>query len=143
MKLLPTITGPADLKKLSVEQLPQLAAEVRQAICEQVAKSGGHLAPNLGVVDLTIALHYVFDFGHDRLLWDVGHQCYTHKLLTGRQHLLGKLRQRGHLVVRFRLLLVQLDDAFEFLVRRDLRGVDVRHHPENLVDATSLGDHIG
>jgi len=95
MNLLPTITGPADLKKLSVEQLPQLAAEVRQAICEQVAKSGGHLAPNLGVVDLTIALHYVFDFGHDRLLWDVGHQCYTHKLLTGRQHLLGKLRQRG------------------------------------------------
>jgi 1-deoxy-D-xylulose-5-phosphate synthase len=95
MKLLPTIAGPADLKKLSVEQLPQLAAEVRQAICEQVAKSGGHLAPNLGVVDLTIAMHYVFDFGHDRLLWDVGHQCYTHKLLTGRQHLLGKLRQRG------------------------------------------------
>ena len=95
MKLLSTITGPADLKKLSVDQLPQLASEVRQAICDQVAKSGGHLAPNLGVVDLTIALHYVFDFGHDRLLWDVGHQCYTHKLLTGRQHLLGKLRQRG------------------------------------------------
>jgi 1-deoxy-D-xylulose-5-phosphate synthase len=95
MKLLPTIAGPADLKKLSVDQLPQLAAEVRQAICDQVARSGGHLAPNLGVVDLTIALHYVFDFGHDRLLWDVGHQCYTHKLLTGRQHLLGKLRQRG------------------------------------------------
>ena len=95
MNLLPTIAGPADLKKLSVDQLPQLAKEVRQAICDQVAKSGGHLAPNLGVVDLTIAMHYVFDFGHDRLLWDVGHQCYTHKLLTGRQHLLGKLRQRG------------------------------------------------
>jgi 1-deoxy-D-xylulose-5-phosphate synthase len=95
MKLLPTIAGPADLKKLSVDQLPQLAKEVREAICDQVAKSGGHLAPNLGVVDLTIAMHYVFDFGHDRLLWDVGHQCYTHKLLTGRQHLLGKLRQRG------------------------------------------------
>ncbi|MFM8639434.1 MAG: 1-deoxy-D-xylulose-5-phosphate synthase [Planctomycetota bacterium] len=95
MKILPTISGPADLKKLTVDQLPQLAAEVRAAICEQVARSGGHLAPNLGVVDLTIAMHYVFDFGHDRLLWDVGHQCYTHKLLTGRQHLLGKLRQRG------------------------------------------------
>ena len=95
MKILPTIAGPADLKKLSIEQLPALAKEVRQAICDQVAKSGGHLAPNLGVVDLTIAMHYVFDFGHDRLLWDVGHQCYTHKLLTGRQHLLGKLRQRG------------------------------------------------
>ncbi|MFM8731228.1 MAG: 1-deoxy-D-xylulose-5-phosphate synthase N-terminal domain-containing protein, partial [Phycisphaerales bacterium] len=95
MKILPTIGGPADLKKLSIEQLPALAKEVRQAICDQVAKSGGHLAPNLGVVDLTIAMHYVFDFGHDRLLWDVGHQCYTHKLITGRQHLLGKLRQRG------------------------------------------------
>jgi 1-deoxy-D-xylulose-5-phosphate synthase len=95
MKILPTISGPADLKKLSIDQLVELAAEVRHAICDQVSKSGGHLAPNLGVVDLTIALHYVFDFGHDRLLWDVGHQCYTHKLLTGRQHLLGKLRQRG------------------------------------------------
>jgi 1-deoxy-D-xylulose-5-phosphate synthase len=95
MKILPTVGTPADLKKLSVDQLTDLAAEVRQAICDQVAQSGGHLAPNLGVVELTIALHYVFDFGHDRLLWDVGHQCYTHKLLTGRQHLLGKLRQRG------------------------------------------------
>lgn len=95
MKILPTLAGPADLKRLSIDQLTELAAEVRQAICDQVAKSGGHLAPNLGVVDLTIALHYVFDFGHDRLLFDVGHQCYTHKLLTGRQHLLGKLRQRG------------------------------------------------
>lgn len=95
MKILPTLAGPADLKRLSIDQLTELASEVRQAICDQVAKSGGHLAPNLGVVDLTIALHYVFDFGHDRLLFDVGHQCYTHKLLTGRQHLLGKLRQRG------------------------------------------------
>jgi 1-deoxy-D-xylulose-5-phosphate synthase len=95
MKILPTIAGPQDLKKLSIDQLVELAAEVRKAICDQVARSGGHLAPNLGVVDLTIALHYVFDFGHDRLLWDVGHQCYTHKLLTGRQHLLGRLRQRG------------------------------------------------
>lgn len=95
MKILPTIAGPQDIKKLTMDQLVELAAEVRKAICDQVARSGGHLAPNLGVVDLTIALHYVFDFGHDRLLWDVGHQCYTHKLLTGRQHLLGKLRQRG------------------------------------------------
>ena len=92
---LPSINSPADLKALSVNQLPELADEVRWAICEQVKKSGGHLAPNLGVVELTIALHYVFDFGHDRLLFDVGHQCYPHKLLTGRAHLLGKLRQRG------------------------------------------------
>jgi 1-deoxy-D-xylulose-5-phosphate synthase len=92
--LLPGIQSPADLKKLSIDQLPQLAAEIRQAICDQVSKTGGHLAPNLGVVELTIAMHYVFDFSTDRLLFDVGHQCYPHKLLTGRQSLLGKLRTR-------------------------------------------------
>jgi 1-deoxy-D-xylulose-5-phosphate synthase len=92
--LLPTIHGPADLKKLPIDQLPRLAEEIRHAICSTVSKTGGHLAPNLGVVELTIALHYVFDFAHDRLLFDVGHQCYTHKLLTGRQDLLTKLRKR-------------------------------------------------
>ncbi len=94
-RLLPGISGPSDLKKLTLEQLDELAAEIRFAICDQVSKTGGHLAPNLGVVELTIAMHYVFDFGHDRLLFDVGHQCYPHKLLTGRHHMLGKLRQRG------------------------------------------------
>ncbi len=93
--LLEKISGPADLKKLSIEQLSDLAQELREAICKQVSTSGGHLAPNLGVVELTIALHYVFDFAHDRLLFDVGHQCYTHKLLTGRQPLLSKLRQKN------------------------------------------------
>ena len=93
--LLPTLRGPRDLKKLSVDQLPDLAQEIRHEICEQVSRTGGHLAPNLGVVELTIALHYVFDFRRDRLLFDVGHQCYPHKLLTGRQHLLPKLRQAG------------------------------------------------
>ncbi len=92
--LLKTIQSPTELKRLSVDQLPQLAQEIRQAICDQVAKTGGHLAPNLGVVELTIALHYVFDFGRDRLLFDVGHQCYPHKLLTGRLGLLPKLRTR-------------------------------------------------
>ncbi|MEZ6233700.1 MAG: 1-deoxy-D-xylulose-5-phosphate synthase [Phycisphaerales bacterium] len=108
--LLPTIKSPADLKALPVERLPDLAAEMRRAICDQVSRSGGHLAPNLGVVELTIALHYVFDFsptpsvgpnigpgakgGGDRLLFDVGHQCYPHKLLTGRQPLLAGLRTR-------------------------------------------------
>jgi 1-deoxy-D-xylulose-5-phosphate synthase len=93
--LLSTIKSPEDLKKIPISDLPKLADEVRHAICEQVKKGGGHLASNLGVVDLTIALHYVFDFSHDRMLFDVGHQCYTHKLLTGRQPLLEKLRQRG------------------------------------------------
>ncbi len=92
--LLSTIHSPADLRRLSIEQLEALAAEVRQTIYDQVSKTGGHLAPNLGVVELTIALHYVFDFSYDRLLFDVGHQCYPHKLLTGRLPLLGKLRTR-------------------------------------------------
>lgn len=95
--LLQTIQGPADLKKLSVDELKALAQDIRNAICDQVSQTGGHLAPNLGVVELTLALHYVFDFGpdDDRLLFDVGHQCYPHKLVTGRLPLLGKLRQRG------------------------------------------------
>lgn len=95
LSLLPTVRTPQDLRAIPFEQLPRLAAEIRHAICEQVRVSGGHLAPNLGVVELTIALHYVFDFGHDRLLFDVGHQCYPHKLLTGRLPLLDRLRQRG------------------------------------------------
>ncbi|MFO0828535.1 MAG: 1-deoxy-D-xylulose-5-phosphate synthase [Phycisphaerales bacterium] len=94
LPLLSKISSPADMRRLPISALPELAAEIRLAICDQISRSGGHLAPNLGVVDLTIALHYVFDFGHDRLLFDVGHQCYTHKLLTGRLPLLGKLRQR-------------------------------------------------
>jgi 1-deoxy-D-xylulose-5-phosphate synthase len=92
--LLRRISGPADLKALSVERLGELAGEIRRAICEQVSRSGGHLAPNLGVVELTLALHRVFDFGRDRLLFDVGHQCYAHKLITGRLPLLQRLRQR-------------------------------------------------
>ncbi len=98
LKQLSKIQGPADLKKLDIDQLTELAADIRAAICDQVAQTGGHLAPNLGVVELTIALHYVFDFGPqvdgDRLLFDVGHQCYPHKLLTGRLNMLPKLRTR-------------------------------------------------
>jgi 1-deoxy-D-xylulose-5-phosphate synthase len=95
LTILPGIHTPADLKALDLEQLPILAAEMRQEICSQVQQTGGHLAPNLGVIELFIALHWVFDFGHDRLLFDVGHQCYPHKLLTGRYPLLSKLRQRN------------------------------------------------
>ncbi len=95
--LLESLGGPADLKQLPLEQLEELGEEIRHAICEQVSQTGGHLAPNLGVVELTLALHYVFDFVEDRLLFDVGHQCYPHKLLTGRFGLLPKLRQSGGL----------------------------------------------
>ncbi|MBX3357777.1 MAG: 1-deoxy-D-xylulose-5-phosphate synthase [Phycisphaeraceae bacterium] len=92
MSILEQIKSPADLRRLPVEQLPQVAQEIREAIVHQVSRSGGHLAPNLGVVELTIAMHYVFDFAHDRLLFDVGHQCYPHKLLTGRLPMFGALR---------------------------------------------------
>ena len=94
LKHLPGIKSPQDLKQLKLEELVELAAELRFVICDQVSKSGGHLAPNLGVVELSIALHYVFDFEQDRLLFDVGHQCYPHKLLTGRQDKLDRLRMR-------------------------------------------------
>jgi 1-deoxy-D-xylulose-5-phosphate synthase len=84
MRILPTITSPSQIRSMEIAELEVLAAEIREAICEQVSRTGGHLTPNLGVVELSIALHYVFDFSHDRLLFDVGHQCYPHKLLTGR-----------------------------------------------------------
>jgi 1-deoxy-D-xylulose-5-phosphate synthase len=94
MGLLSTIRGPEDLKRLGVDQLPELCAQIRERITSQVSRTGGHLAPNLGVVELTVALHYVFDFKWDRLLFDVGHQCYPHKLLTGRLDDLNRLRTR-------------------------------------------------
>lgn len=92
-ELLEQINSPADLKKLSVEQLKILAGEIREFILSSVSETGGHLASNLGVVELTLALHYVFDFKNDKLLWDVGHQCYTHKIITGRRDDFDKLRQ--------------------------------------------------
>lgn len=91
--LLSCIETPCQLKTLSYEQLIELAEEIRAKIIGTVAENGGHLAPSLGVVELTIALHYVFDAAHDRFIWDVGHQAYTHKLLTGRQRQFGSLRQ--------------------------------------------------
>jgi len=91
--LLDCINSPADLKKLSVEQLGTLAAELRETIIQTVSKTGGHLAPCLGVVELTLAIHYVFDTPEDKLVWDVGHQSYAHKLLTGRREKFHTLRQ--------------------------------------------------
>lgn len=91
-KLLDGIDIPADLRKLRMEQLPQLAQEIRTLIIETVAAQGGHLAPNLGVVELTIALHYVFNTPKDKLVWDVGHQAYIHKILTGRKDFFKTLR---------------------------------------------------
>ena len=90
--LLNTITDPAKLRTLERKLLPQLADELRQFLVESVAKTGGHLSSNLGTVELTIALHYVFNTPYDRLVWDVGHQTYVHKILTGRREGMSKLR---------------------------------------------------
>jgi 1-deoxy-D-xylulose-5-phosphate synthase len=91
--LLDKVNSPDDLKKLTVPQLEMLAQQIRQFILDSVSKTGGHLASNLGVVELTLALHYVFNFKRDKLLWDVGHQCYTHKIITGRKDKFQQLRQ--------------------------------------------------
>ena len=84
-----------DIKKIPVDRLPALAEEIRSFLVQSVSRTGGHLASNLGVVELTMALHYVYDLPADRIIWDVGHQCYTHKILTGRKHLFSTLRQEG------------------------------------------------
>jgi 1-deoxy-D-xylulose-5-phosphate synthase len=94
-RLLEKIDSPADLKDLSMDQLETLAYEIRQKIIETVSKTGGHLAPSLGVVELAIALHYVFDAPTDKIIWDVGHQAYAHKLLTGRRERFHTLRTYG------------------------------------------------
>ena len=83
-KLLSKIKSPADVKKIEEDELPVLCTEIREKLVEVVSVNGGHLSPNLGVVELTVAMHRVFDFPTDSLVWDVGHQSYTHKLLTGR-----------------------------------------------------------
>ena len=87
MTLLETISGPRDLDALSPEQLEQLATEIREFLVASVSKTGGHLGPNLGVVEMTIAIHRVFDSPRDAIVFDTGHQSYVHKLLTGRQDL--------------------------------------------------------
>ncbi len=93
--LLDRIDSPDDLRALSPADLPQLAGELRAFLVESVAATGGHLASNLGTVELTLALHYVFDTPRDRIVWDVGHQTYAHKILTGRRQAMAGLRQSG------------------------------------------------
>ena len=97
MTLLETINTPADVRKLARSQLPQLAQELRAFVLDSVSRTGGHLSSNLGTVELTVALHYVFDTPADRVVWDVGHQTYPHKILTGRRERMASLRQLGGL----------------------------------------------
>src|SRR3546814_70017 len=95
--LLDQVHTPADLRQLQPNQLRQLADELRQEVISAVGVTGGHLGSGLGVVELTTAIHYVFNTPHDRLIWDVGHQCYPHKILTGRRDRIRTLRQGGGL----------------------------------------------
>lgn len=97
MALLDAVSSPADLRRIPEEDLPQLAAEMRAFLVDRVSRTGGHLGPNLGVVELTIALHRTFDSPRDVILWDTGHQAYVHKMVTGRSSDFGSLRQQGGL----------------------------------------------
>jgi len=93
--ILDQVHDPAALRRLDREALPQLARELRAFLLTSVAQTGGHLSSNLGTVELTIALHYVFDTPRDRIVWDVGHQTYAHKILTGRRAAMARLRMAG------------------------------------------------
>lgn len=136
MLLLEHIHSPDDLKKLSVEELPILAKEIRKFLIESLASTGGHLASNLGVVELTLALHYLFDSPKDKFLWDVGHQAYVHKLLTGRRELFPtlrqykglcgfpKMRESEHDVWETGHSSTSLSGAMGMAVARDLQGLD-------------------
>ena len=95
--ILDSIHSPADMKRLDMRQIKQLAHELRWETLEAVSKTGGHLSSSLGVNELTVALHYVFDMPEDDIIWDVSHQCYPHNILTGRRNSMPTLRQAGGL----------------------------------------------
>src|SRR3954452_15681852 len=134
--LLDQVRTPADLRRLDAAQLPQLAAELRQETIDAVAVTGGHLGAGLGVIELTVALHYIFDTPRDRLIWDVGHQAYPHKILTGRRERIRTLRQAGGLSGFTKRAESPYDPfgtahastsisaALGFCVARDMRGED-------------------
>ena len=96
-KLLDKINFPSDLRKLKKKQLNQVSEELRTELIEVVSETGGHLGAGLGVVEMTVALHYVFNTPKDKLVWDVGHQCYPHKIITGRKEKIRTLRKGGGL----------------------------------------------
>src|SRR5207342_1047354 len=92
-RLLERVDAPKDMRQLTIDQLPQLAQEVRDEVISVVSEVGGHLASTLGAVELTLALHYVFNTPEDRIVWDTGHQAYAHKLICGRRNRLSTIRQ--------------------------------------------------
>ena len=95
MNILDTVNNAEDLKKLNINQLPEYCEEVRKLLVETISKTGGHLASNLGVTEITVALNYVFDVPEDKIIWDVGHQCYVHKIINGRKDSFNSLRTYG------------------------------------------------
>ena len=95
MSYLENINSPKDIKKLNIDELDALCGEIREVMIDTVSKNGGHLASNLGAVELTVALHKVFNSPSDQIVFDVGHQCYTHKILTGRKEKFSTLRTEG------------------------------------------------
>jgi len=134
--LLESIRSPSDLKSLSIDELKKLAGEIRQYILEVVSKRGGHLASSLGCVEITVALHYMFDSPRDKIIWDVGHQSYAHKIITGRREAFADLRTRGgisgfpsiteseHDMFGVGHASTAISAALGFAVARDLRGED-------------------
>ncbi|MGZ5439422.1 MAG: 1-deoxy-D-xylulose-5-phosphate synthase N-terminal domain-containing protein, partial [Candidatus Aminicenantales bacterium] len=146
--ILDAIHEPADIRKLTPDELSTLAMEIRTRILETVAKNGGHLASNLGAVELTLALHLAFDSPRDKIVWDVGHQCYTHKLLTGRKDRFGDLRRKGgilgfpcreeseHDSANTGHASTALSTALGMAVARDKAGLD--HHVVAVVGDGSL-----
>ena len=134
MRLLDKINSPEDLKKLSIEELDELAQEIREYMIDVLSQVGGHVAPNLGSVELTLALHYVFESPRDKLIWDVGHQAYPHKIITGRREAFKTVRQWGgisgflkrsespHDIFGAGHASTSLSAALGFAVARDLKG---------------------
>src|SRR5829696_624641 len=148
MKLLNQIDSPADLRRLRPEQLQPVADEVRQYILETMSRVGGHTGASLGAVELAVALHYAFDTPRDRLVWDVGHQAYAHKILTGRRELLPTVKQYGGISGFLRRdeseydtfgaghASTSLSAALGMAVARDQRGEN--HHVVALIGDASL-----
>ena len=108
--MLEKINKPNDIHKIALADFPQLADEIRQFLIESVSQTGGHLASNLGVVELTLALHNVLDLPQDKIVWDVGHQAYTHKILTGRKEEFKNLRKEGGMKGQIFSLYIRISD---------------------------------
>src|SRR2546430_3075606 len=148
MKTLEQITPPADLRCLRPEQLQEVANEIRQYILETMSRIGGHTGASLGAIELAVAMHYAFDTPRDRLVWDVGHQAYAHKILTGRRELLATIKQYGGISGFLRRdeseydmfgaghASTSLSAALGMAVARDKKGED--HHVVALIGDASL-----